>query len=315
MQSRMRILALGTMFFGGCVGLDEGPATTPQDPPAEPSISMDTPADPVDEASPREPGPTIELAHTHAVEPAADLAAARRTQAGLDPTDPRWVEEQHRIALAVMLESAAATSPDRWSAALDEFQAAVDAPSQDQYAHVDELLFDYASLALRSADAARGQEQLLALIRHYPRSPLIPHAYAAFADHMFDDGQVANAAQLYSKLASFDDPALSAYASYRIGWCHLADVNGNDALALEMFVQAVRHAEALDDGWGRRLRAAALDDATLAYAQVGAATEARDFFTPIARDADIDPERPLQRLIEAYAELGDDEAVAVLSAF
>ncbi|MEX1367893.1 MAG: tetratricopeptide repeat protein [Nannocystaceae bacterium] len=244
------------------------------------------------------------------MDPAEDLAAARRTLAGLEAADLRWIEQQHRIALAVMVQSAELETDDRWSAALEEFQAAVSAPSARAYDHTDDLLLDQAALALQAGDEAQGQEALLRLIREYPTSPLVPHAYASFADHMFDAGQVHEAAMLYDKLMHWAQPELVAYAAYRTGWCHLRDEAGSEPKALELLVRAARAAHDVDGVWGRRLAATALGDATLAYVEVGKPNAARAFFTRVAADVDVDPEGPLRRLADAYADLGDDEAAA-----
>lgn len=247
-------------------------------------------------------GPSLHLPHVHAVEPVPNLTAAREALAQLDPADPLWVEWQHRIAVTVMGQAEGSS--------LDELRAAAEAPSAAGYAHMDDLRLDYGAAALEAGHASEGQQQLLALIRHHPMSPAIPHAYAAFADHVFEDGDGAHAAQLYEKLTAFGDPAVDAYAAYRIGWCHLRAPSGDEARALEQLVEAVHLAHDLEGAWARRLESAALSDAALAYAEVGEPAEARSFFAFITHGSDTGPDDALRRLAWAYLEAGDDDAVA-----
>lgn len=310
MRTLQRNLALGMALLVGCVGVDEGPVASPSEVQEDEGESTG-PAS-VTSRGQAEPGPSIRLAHAHAhaVDPAGDLEAARRTMAGLSTTDARWVEQHHRIALAIARDPALLTPADRWDAAHEGLEAAVTAPLVHDYAHADDLLLDYAALAFEAGEHDAGQEQLLALIRHHPTSPLVPQAYAVYADYLFEDGQLDDAAQLYAKLESFREPSLAAYATYRIGWCHLR--HDDDGEALDSFVGAIRLSEGLDGEWGLRLRESALEDAIVAYARVGEPDEARGFFEPVARRSDIDLEPLLRRLADAYGELDDDEAAELI---
>jgi tetratricopeptide (TPR) repeat protein len=213
--------------------------------------------------------------------------------------------------MAKMVEAAASDRPD-WDPVIDAFAAGAEAPGVHDYRHADELLLDYASIALQSGDMPAGQEALLRLIREYPMSRFIPHSYAIFADFKFDQGQFRDARRLYDKLGQFDEPSVRAYASYRAAWCHLRDESdqGEPERALQLLVDARRTAARIEGSWGRRLADASLRDAAVAYARVGQPAKARAFFTRLARDTDAPVDEPLRVLVEAYEEQGDEAAAA-----
>jgi tetratricopeptide (TPR) repeat protein len=263
----------------------------------------------IDEPAPW--GPALRLAHQHAVDPVPDIAAAKRAQAGLEPTDARWVALQHGIAIAEMVDAAASDHPD-WAPVIDAFAAGAKAQGLYDYDHADELLFDWASIALHSGDMPTGQEALLQLIREHPRSRFIPNAYAVFGDFKFDQGQFLDARRLYEKLMQWEEPSVRAYALYRSAWCDLRDESpeADATRALERFVQARRAAVRIEGSWGRRLADASLRDSALAYARVGRPDKARAFFTRLARDTDAPVDEPLRILAEAYEEQGDPNAAA-----
>jgi tetratricopeptide (TPR) repeat protein len=252
-------------------------------------------------------GPTLTLEHEHVVDPVPDLEDARSALSELDEASVEWVTLQHRIALAVSLR---AESPAEAAAA---YARAAQSPVVHAYPSADELLFDYAMLAWQAGAIEDGKNALLDLIRNHPTSPFVMNAYAAFADHMFSTGNLEAAIKLYDKIRQFGEPDVTAYATYRLAWCHLSSDPADGRRALELFVHSMESLEQ-PTGWARDLQRASLEGAVLAYADVGRPDRAKAFFARIVRDTDIPIETPLRLLAEAYAEVGDSDAVSTVHA-
>jgi tetratricopeptide (TPR) repeat protein len=167
----------------------------------------------------------------------------------------------------------------------------------------DTARFDEAMAAREAGDPAAMKQALLQLVRDHPHSPLIPHAYLAFGDHMFEEGRMVTARNFYDRAASFPG-STTAYARYKIAWCHLNE--GDDTEALTAFVAAVRAGLELGPQ-GTAIAQASLRDSVLPFARVGRLDRAPAFYHRLVPDpADLEP--VLLHLAEAArAEGREDE--------
>ena len=250
---RKLCLSLCVLLSSACGGVDEDSPRPPEQDPLQHALEPSAP----EAVEARRPGPTVQLEHEHAVAPVEDLDAARRALARLPQDEVGWVSLQHRIALRVTSSAEA----------LAAFEAAAGSPALEHYAHADEVLLDYAALSLDAGYRRQGIDALLRLIRDFPLSPLIVHAYAAVADHEFEREAYDPAYLLYEKLTARSERDLNAYARYRMGWCRLRMEPPRADEALELFMASSRLAD--DSAWARELEAASLHAAALACGEMG----------------------------------------------
>ena len=147
------------------------------------------------------------------------------------------------------------------------------------------------------------------MVKNHPSCPEVAHVYVAFGEHYFAQGELDNARQFYRKAATFPDPAIVAYAVYKLAWC---DINlGDAAQALANFVKVI---EAADRGGPseelQRLRDAALRDSALVYADAGDPRKAAAFYRKIAGEEGM--KRALRHLAQIYADRGAREEASVV---
>lgn len=294
------MLVLAWLASAGCGGVDDGASEVPL---AEPRVDA-PPRIAQQETLPT--GPRVTMEHEHAVDPVADLTAARAEQAELDDGGAQWVALQHRIALRVALQDSA-------DLAAAEFERAVQAKSLHDYAHADEVLFDYAMLSAQAGELEAQKSAFMELIRQHPTSPLVVHVFAAFGDLMDARGDFDDAARLYEKVMMFNESDAPAYGAYRLAWCHLRMDPSESVRALQLFVRSA-DAVADADGWGAELREAAIEGAVIAYADVGRPARAKAFFTRLTRESELSVDAPLRLLALGYAESGDVDAERVVCA-
>jgi len=181
-------------------------------------------------------------------------------------------------------------------------------PRHASYARSDEVLFNLASLLLRAGQLKQGRSFFVRLIRNYPQSRQIPAAYAAFADHYFEQGKLPEALKLYQWVTKYPKSALYGYAIYKQAWCWL---NLSDhRRALEAFVKVIRGASrwtGLPTAARERLVHEARLDAVIAFAGVGMPSKAYPFFKRIGGQ---EVQMMLERLAQVYADQGKHRAAA-----
>ena len=154
----------------------------------------------------------------------------------------------------------------------------VDSPVHASFARRDEVLFFAAEqlLILEREDAARAR--LTRLIKEFPRSRFIPHAFLAFGEHSFEQQDLEDARRFYSKVMTFPRSGISEYAQYKRAWAFYD--RGKFKAALSDFTAVARGADAT-------LATHARHDAVRVYALIGDPAMARAFCAQIAR-GDLD---------------------------
>ncbi len=172
---------------------------------------------------------------------------------------------------------------------------------------MDEVLFSLAFglEELRQHDRAR--QVYRRLIKGFPQSRFIPHAYLSFAEFYFAEGDMSASLQFYDKVVEFppERNPVYGYALYKSAWAHynVEDYRG----ALESFVAtiefAVAHPDATDAG---NLARQSRKELVLPYSQVGTPARALDFFRRFAQDND-QALGMLENLGELYFDTGQWE--------
>jgi tetratricopeptide (TPR) repeat protein len=178
-----------------------------------------------------------------------------------------------------------------------------DAPSRDLAPRLvgatgpDAELFARAAALREQGDVANMRKALLELVRDYPASPFIPHAYVMLGDEFFKRGDMNSALQFFEKALTFPNDDIAAYALYLSGWCR---VNlGDDAAALAAFMQAAQRAARVATDQGRALARASILDSTFVYVRAGKLDRAPAFYAKATTDTGVTPDEALRRMSRA----------------
>ncbi len=153
------------------------------------------------------------------------------------------------------------------------------------YRKMDEVLFSLAFGLdeLRQFDRAR--QVYKRLIKGFPQSRFIPHAWLSFAEYYFGTGDMAAATQFYDKVLSFppDRNPVYGYALYKEAWAkyNLQDFHGS----LQRFVDVIQFAQQHPDAaQAPSLARQSRKELVMPYAMVGTPDRALEFFQRYAKD-------------------------------
>ncbi|MEM7609517.1 MAG: tetratricopeptide repeat protein, partial [Myxococcota bacterium] len=172
------------------------------------------------------------------------------------------------------------------------------------YPRMDEVLFSLAFglEELRQQDRAR--QVYFRLIKGYPQSRFIPHAYLSFAEYYFAEGDMGAALRFYSNVTDFppDRNPVYGYALYKSAWAHYNEEQFREALT--SFVRTIEFANENPDATdAENLARQARRELVLPYAMVGRPNQALNFFRRYATNNDQAMEM-LESLAELYFDTG-----------
>ena len=181
---------------------------------------------------------------------------------------------------------------------LEAVKAFTRAQSFPRYKRMDQVLFKLAYM-LQSVDRQEEARRFYRkLIKDYPGSKYVPHAYLSFAEFFFEDQQMENALKFYNRVEKFPESDIYGYAVYKKAWCY---INLEDhRKALEIFVDVINMTERGRGGGAKQrttLKRQARMDAVKAYARAAPPEKAWEFFRRIG--GDMAP-KMMERLAEAY---------------
>lgn len=91
-------------------------------------------------------------------------------------------------------------------------RALMPAAKAASYARRDDVLFLAGRLAMALGRAAEARTMMMELLKNYPASQHVPHAYLLFGEYFLADGKLTEAEQFYDKVAQFPQ-AQAAVAS------------------------------------------------------------------------------------------------------
>lgn len=220
--------------------------------------------------------------------------------------DPAAIERRQHDA-----ESAAAAARD---GAIGTYAALVrDHPDA---ADLDHTLYSLAYLLEQAHQTDDALAIDLRLVRDFPASRYVPHAWLAFGEHAFATEDMEAAARFYERVLETPPEApnpVYGYALYKLAWVHYDEEDF--AGALRGFVRVLEHAAAHPDAHdAEALARQARHELVLPYARVGRPAQALAFFRRYASDDDQAIEM-LEDLGELYESSGAwPEAVQVFHA-
>jgi len=167
-----------------------------------------------------------------------------------------------------------------------------------QYNRMDEVLFSLAFALEEMREYDRARRVYYRLIRDYPQSKFVPHAWLAFAEYYFNEGEMREAIQFYEKVTQFPpaENPVYGYALYKSAWAlyNLDDFRG----ALEKFTEVIEFAQQNPDARdAENLSRQSRRELVLPYAMVGTPSRALAFFRRYAADEN--------QAIEMFESLGE----------
>jgi tetratricopeptide (TPR) repeat protein len=172
------------------------------------------------------------------------------------------------------------------------------------FPRMDEVLFSLAFglEELRQHDRAR--QVYHRLIKGFPQSRFIPHAYLSFAEYYFSESDMRAALRFYDKVTDFppERNPVYGYALYKSAWAHYNEEDFQGAL--RSFVQTIEFATANPDATdATNLARQARRELVLPYAMVGRPGQALEFFRRYATNNEQALEM-LESLAELYFDTG-----------
>jgi TolA-binding protein len=84
------------------------------------------------------------------------------------------------------------------------------------YVKTDHVLFTLGNIYMSYGQAAAARPYYFKLIERYPKSPLVPEAYMAFAEHFFAEEDFENAYKLYQKVVEYPPGPLTSQSGYKL---------------------------------------------------------------------------------------------------
>lgn len=179
-----------------------------------------------------------------------------------------------------------------------------------EYPRKDEVLFVVAYNLYESGQKAEALASYNTLIKQYPQSKFVPDAYVQMGEHYFASNDLTRARAAFEKAAAYKQPKIYSFAVYKLAWC---DYNAHDFQAsIDRFKEVIAYGEQ-QQGSGQRdrvqLRAEALKDVVLAYAQIDSIESAVSYLKEKGGAKALDY---VNKLAATYFETGKyDQAINV----
>ena len=172
------------------------------------------------------------------------------------------------------------------------------------FPRMDEVLFALAFGLEQMGQVDQARRVYYRLIRNFPDSKFIPHAYLSFAEYFFNDGDMEAALKFYDKVVSIppERNPVYGYALYKMAWAYYNQERFKKSL--EAFVRVIEFADANPDaGDAANLARQSRRELVMPYAMVGTPQKALNFFRRYATDNQQALEM-LERLAELYVDTG-----------
>jgi tetratricopeptide (TPR) repeat protein len=180
------------------------------------------------------------------------------------------------------------------------------------FPRIDEVLYALALALEEIGQRDRARTVYYRLIRERPESRFVAHAYLAFAERAFEEGDLERAGELYGRVLEFppERNPVYGYALYKSAWVlyNAEDFRGS----LERFVRVIELVARLPDlRDGANLARQARRELVLPYARVGSPNQALAFFRRLMPSEEAALET-YERLGELYFDTGEwPDAISV----
>ncbi len=180
------------------------------------------------------------------------------------------------------------------------------------FERMDQVLFSLAFGLEELEEFDKARQVYLRLIKQYPQSRFIPHAFLSFGEYYFSKDDMQAALKFYDKVLEYpaDKNPVYGYAMYKQAWAYF-NVQNYKA-SLKRFADVIDFAQSRpEDKSMKNLARQARRELVLPYAEVGSPSRALAFFKNKAKTTDQALEM-LESLGELYYDTGKwSDAVAV----
>jgi tetratricopeptide (TPR) repeat protein len=186
-------------------------------------------------------------------------------------------------------DQAAKQAKDEMIAAIKAYKRLVENDQFKSYSNMDKALFYYGYTLAQGKYMKDARVVYQRLLKEYPNSQYVPEALVSFADYFFEQNDLADAEQFYTKVLQFPKSAVYWYAYYKIGWVDLNLQKYSEAL--EAFYKVASATQG--DKKQTVLNRAAKKDLVRAYAEVGNVRTAFKYFQKVDSSFAFDMEQIL----------------------
>lgn len=206
-------------------------------------------------------------------------------------------------------DASAKKSKEALLSAVKAYKRLADNGKFKNYSNMDKVLFYYGYTLQMGKYNKEARNVYDRLKNDYPNSPFIPEVYVVFGDYYFEQAGVepenfkdhlGNAAVNYKKTLEYPKSSVYTYALYKMGWVYLN--LGKHQMALETFFKVADLTKG--DKKKEPLNRAAKKDIVRAYAEVGDAEKALNFFKRVDKSYSFEM---YQILGDIYMEQGKAE--------
>lgn len=170
--------------------------------------------------------------------------------------------------------------------AVKKYLEVANGPKYQNYPKMDQVLFYLAYLLTQVKKEEQARVFFKRLIKDYPQSPFLPHAYLSFGEYFFENRDLENALKFYEKVLQYTDSPVYGYAMYKKGWVYYNLTDFKQALAT--FIDVINFATNPKKGDKKKsdqqLAKEAKKDLVRTYAQIGTPDKAWPFFQKYGKD-------------------------------
>jgi tetratricopeptide (TPR) repeat protein len=169
--------------------------------------------------------------------------------------------------------------------AVKKYIEVANGPKYQSYAKMDQVLFYLAYLLTQVKKEEQARTFFKRLIKDYPQSPFLPHAYLSFGEYFFENKDLENALKFYEKVLQYNGSPVYGYALYKKGWVYYNLTDFKQALAT--FIDVIDFATNVKSKHGKgdaQLAKEAKKDLVRTYSQIGTPEKAWQFFQKYGKD-------------------------------
>jgi len=169
--------------------------------------------------------------------------------------------------------------------AVKKYLEVANGPKYQAYTKMDQVLFYLAYLLTQVKKEDQARVFFKRLIKDYPQSQFLPHAYLSFGEYFFENKDLENALKFYEKVLAYQDSPVFGFALYKKGWVYYNQTDFKNAMAT--FIDVIDFASKGRPGKPKgdpQLLKEARKDLVRTYAQVGTPEKAWPFFQKYGKD-------------------------------
>ena len=190
--------------------------------------------------------------------------------------------------------------------AVKKYIEVANGPKYQNYQKMDQVLFYLAYLLTQVKKEDQARVFFKRLIKDYPQSPFLPHAYLSFGEYFFENRDLENALKFYEKVLQYSDSPVYGFALYKKGWVYYNLTDFKNALAT--FIDVINFAtnpKKKDKKGDAQLAKEAKKDLVRTYAQIGTPDKAWPFFQKYGKDYAPTMMEQLAELYNAQGKFAD----------